>query len=431
MATDTVDMDTDSAVLGEAAPPTMAGSHRFEVPANIVRYVVLTVLAAVVLIPVVFSLIMSVSPPFEWVNAGRPFHPVHVDWKDRTWWTGGAFSVIVRTLLVAAAFAWVQWTSAKGGGPDKLDPTRSQTWRLAALGSVVAGTLALGFTTGPLFQSFHKADGRTLLLVVVASLVVAATQLPGFLVGAIRHPAWAVVRAVFMGTVMVLVAVATAGPEAWTQTWGRGNLGPTMARSLVVALAITVLQLATSVISAYAFVFLDFPFKRLLFGLYMATMLLPLEVTLVGNIATIRQLGWINSYQALILPFAATAFGTFLIRQGFRGIPPEIRDATRLDGYSHIGYLLKFAIPLARPVIASFTVISALGAWNQYLWPRAVIEDPEFNTAQIQLRNLISDNVANANLTTAAAIVVSVPVIALLIVFQRQIIRGLTAGAVK
>jgi sn-glycerol 3-phosphate transport system permease protein len=132
-----------------------------------------------------------------------------------------------------------------------------------------------------------------------------------------------------------------------------------------------------------------------------------------------------------VLPFGAAALGTFLIRQGFRGLPTEIQDATRLDGYGHIAFLTKFAVPLTRPVIAAFTVISALSAWNQYLWPRAITETNSFNTLQIQLRLASASEVANANQAIAAALVAAVPVILLLIAFQRQIIRGLTAGAVK
>ncbi|HZB71868.1 MAG TPA: ABC transporter permease subunit, partial [Acidimicrobiales bacterium] len=117
--------------------------------------------------------------------------------------------------------------------------------------------------------------------------------------------------------------------------------------------------------------------------------------------------------------------------QGFRGVPPEIHDATRLDGYGHMAFLWRFAVPLTRPVIASFTVISALGAWNQYLWPQAVIDEGSRQTAQIRLRGIVGNEIANANEGVAAALIVALPVVILLIAFQRQIIRGLTAGAVK
>ena len=163
--------------------------------------------------------------------------------------------------------------------------------------------------------------------------------------------------------------------DGFSQAWDRGNLGGALLRSLVVTVAITGLQVVTSVLAAYAFAFLRFPFKPVVFAVFMATLLLPLEVTLLPNLQTMRELGWFDSYQGLIVPFAAAAFGTFLIRQGFLGIPDEIRDAARLEGWGHLQFLCRFAVPLTRPVIASFTVIAFIGAFNQYLWPRAVITD--------------------------------------------------------
>ncbi len=178
-----------------------------------------------------------------------------------------------------------------------------------------------------------------------------------------------------MSVAVTACVVVAFGAAVWNQGWDRGNLGPALGRSFTITLFITVAQVVTSILAAYAFAFLRFPFKTLVFAFFMATLLLPLEVTLLANVQTIRELGWINSNAGLVLPFAATAFGTFLIRQGFRGVPPEVHDATRLDGYGHMGFLWRFAVPLTRPVIASFTVIAALGAWNQYLWPQAIIDD--------------------------------------------------------
>ena len=260
--------------------------------------------------------------------------------------------------------------------------------------------------------------------------LVSATLVPALAVNG-RSMTVAVIEAAAVGSLIPGAAIMFAGGAVWTQAWSSARLGPAMGRSLVMTVTITLAQVVTAVMAAYAFAFLRFPFKRLLFALFMATLLLPLEVTLIGNIALIRQLEWINTMQALVLPFTASAFGTFLIRQGFRGIPPEINDATRLDGYGHVAFLTRFAVPLTRPVIASFTVIAALGAWNQYLWPASVVSDDRYNTLQFQLRTIIGNNVANANVSIAAAMVAAVPVLVLLIAFQRQIIRGLTAGAVK
>ncbi|CAN5790427.1 carbohydrate ABC transporter permease [soil metagenome] len=219
--------------------------------------------------------------------------------------------------------------------------------------------------------------------------------------------------------------------DIFGRAFTEGNLGAAMVRSLIVTVAITTGQLVTSVLAAYAFAFLRFPAKGLLFALFMATLLLPMEVTLLPNLQTVRELGWFNSYQGLAVPFLATALGTFLIRQGFLGIPVEIREAARLEGYGHLTFLWKFAMPLTRPVIASFTVIAFLGAFNQYLWPRAVTTDTDgWATIQIALGDLAT-SLQESKIVLAGAIVASVPVVVLLIFFQRQIVRGLTAGAVK
>lgn len=242
------------------------------------------------------------------------------------------------------------------------------------------------------------------------------------------------VRAISNPTAAITSSVLTPQQvewDIWSRAWTRGNLGSAMVRSLVVTVAITFLQVTTSVMAAYAFAFLRFPFKRVLFAVFMATLLLPLEVTLLPNVQTMRELGWFDSYQGLISPFAAAAFGTFLIRQGFLGIPSEIRDAARLEGWGHLQFMLRFAVPLTRPVIASFTVISFLGAFNQYLWPRAItIDTKNWATIQIALRGLTT-SIDQANMAVAGAVIAAVPIVILLILFQRQIVRGLTAGAVK
>jgi sn-glycerol 3-phosphate transport system permease protein len=219
--------------------------------------------------------------------------------------------------------------------------------------------------------------------------------------------------------------------DVFSRAWTRGGMGSAIARNAVVTALTVIAQVVTSALAAYAFVFLRFPFKRFTFAVFLSTMLLPIEVTLLANVQTIRELQWTDTTQALVIPFAATAFGTFLIRQAFAGIPGEIRDAARLDGYGHVAFLLRFAIPLTRPVFASFTLIATLGAWGQYLWHRAVIDDPDKATLPIALRELTTTRVDESNLGAAGALLGAIPVVILLIAFQRHIVKGLTAGAVK
>lgn len=206
-------------------------------------------------------------------------------------------------------------------------------------------------------------------------------------------------------------------------------------RQLLISVAATVVivagQLTTSVLAAYAFAFVEFPLKRTMFAVCMATLMLPIEVTLVANSRTIRELEWTNSLQGLTVPFLATALGIFLIRQGFLGVPRDLRDAAALDGYGHLRFLWRVAIPLTRPVIAAFVVLSFLSAWNSYLWPRAITDESEWNTIQIGLRAVANSNPDQLNVGVAAALLAALPVLAILIFFQRHIVRGLTAGAVK
>jgi sn-glycerol 3-phosphate transport system permease protein len=219
--------------------------------------------------------------------------------------------------------------------------------------------------------------------------------------------------------------------DVFQRAFTQGDLGRRLTTSAVMTVIISLAQVATAVLAAYAFAFLRFPFRRAAFVLFMATLMLPIEVTLIANVETIRTFGWFNSYQGLTAPFLASAFGTFLIRQGFLGIPGDLRDAAELDGYGHLGFLWHVAIPVTRPIIASFAVISFLSAWNQYLWPRAIITREAWDTIQIALPKFAGENINELNLGFAAAIIAALPILAILIFFQRHLIRGLTAGAVK
>ena len=210
-----------------------------------------------------------------------------------------------------------------------------------------------------------------------------------------------------------------------------GHLGRYLLNSVVVTTVIVVGQVATSILAAYAFAFLRFPFKRVVFLTFLATLMVPAEVTIVANYETIQDLGWVDSYMGLTVPFLATAFGTFLLRQSFLQVPQDLRDAAALDGYGHWGFLTGVAVPLARPTIAALTVFSFLLSWNQYLWPLLVTNEERYRTVQIGLKALAATNVDQINIVLAGTVVAGAPIFVLLVLFQRQLVRGLTSGAVK
>ena len=215
--------------------------------------------------------------------------------------------------------------------------------------------------------------------------------------------------------------------EAWTD----GHLGRYMFNSLVVALIVTVAQVVTSVLSAYAFAMLDFPGRGFMFVVFLATLLVPLEATLVVNRRTVDSLGWVNSYQGLAVPFLATAFGTFLLRQAFMSLPRDLRDAAAIDGVGHIGYLRHVAVPLVRPTLGALALFSFLWSWNQYLWPNLITTQNDMNTVQSGLRLLRQTEIDKPNLLMAGTLIAAIPIFVVLLVFQRQLVRGLTSGAVK
>jgi sn-glycerol 3-phosphate transport system permease protein len=190
-------------------------------------------------------------------------------------------------------------------------------------------------------------------------------------------------------------------------------------------------QLVTSVLAAYAFVFLRFPLRRTLFLLILGTVMIPFEITVTVNTTTVRNLGWEGNFLGLTAPFLATGFGIFLMRQAFLQIPKELKEAAVIDGYGPMRFLWRIAIPLARPVIAALAVFSFLGAWNQYLWPAIIANfNPSLKTATIGLASL-GGSAELTGVQLAAAIISIAPLVLLLIFFRKNLIRSLTAGAVK
>ena len=213
--------------------------------------------------------------------------------------------------------------------------------------------------------------------------------------------------------------------------WRSGHLGRELLNSIAVAVAVTVGVIVTSLLSAYAFAFLEFPGRSAIFVAFLATLLVPAELTVVINQRTVDSLGWFNSYQGLIVPLLATTFGTFLVRQVFLTVPRDLREAAALDGVGHLRFLWEVAAPLSRPTLGALGLFTFLGTWNQYLWPQSIITDETHRTIQIGLEHLKSGDVDKLNLVTAGTVIAALPIFIVLVVFQRQLVRGLTAGAVK
>jgi len=215
------------------------------------------------------------------------------------------------------------------------------------------------------------------------------------------------------------------------EAWNTGHLGEYLKNSFIMTGIIVFFQLLTATLAAYAFAFLEFPFKRLLFVVFLATLMVPFEVTIITNLNTVVDLGIYDSYLGLAIPFLATGFGAFLLRQSFLTVPRDLKDAAALDGYGHLRFLARVVVPLSRPTMAALAVFAFLSSWNQYLWPLLVTKDDKYRTVQIGLKQLRNTNIDQINVTFAGVVIAIIPLAILLLLFQKQLVRGLTAGAVK
>jgi sn-glycerol 3-phosphate transport system permease protein len=209
------------------------------------------------------------------------------------------------------------------------------------------------------------------------------------------------------------------------------GIGACLRNSAIQTGVIVIAQVVTSVLAGYAFAMLRFPLRRTLFFVVLGTVMIPFEITVAVNYNTVRNLGIEGNFFGLTVPFLATGFGIFLLRQAFLQIPKELHEAAVIDGYGPIAFLWRIAIPLARPVIAALAVFSFLGAWNQYLWPALLTNNNQsIRTVQICLAS-IGGSSATAGIELAGAVISLVPLVILLVFFRKNLIRSLTAGAVK
>jgi sn-glycerol 3-phosphate transport system permease protein len=192
------------------------------------------------------------------------------------------------------------------------------------------------------------------------------------------------------------------------------------------------LELVNGVLTAYALVFLRFPRKNLVFLFVLAALMVPVQITIIPNYVLVADLGWVNTYQGIIIPGAAVAFGTFLMRQQFLALPREVIEAARIDGAGHLRMLWQIVLPMSRPALATFALISIVAKWNEYLWPLLVTNTADRMTLPVGLTQLQdSEGSSEWGVVMAGAVLVIAPVLAIFLWAQRHIVEGLTAGSIK
>jgi len=210
-------------------------------------------------------------------------------------------------------------------------------------------------------------------------------------------------------------------------TTGGIPVGTMMWNSLIMALGIVFGKISISIISAYAIVYFRFRFRMVFFWIIFMTLMLPIEVRILPTYAVVASLGLLNTYTGLTLPLIASATATFLFRQFFLTVPDELTEAARVDGAGPIRFFFDILLPLSRTNIAALCVILFIYGWNQYMWPILITTDKSMTTIVmgIQAMLYVPDAINEWNLTMATAILAMLPPVVVILVLQRQFVKGL------
>ncbi|MBZ6527974.1 carbohydrate ABC transporter permease [Aerococcaceae bacterium DSM 111021] len=208
-------------------------------------------------------------------------------------------------------------------------------------------------------------------------------------------------------------------------------IGRYIFNSLIVASSITLLQITTSVLAAFAFRFLNFKGKGVIYGLILSTMMIPGEAVIISQFLMVSGWGLTDSIMVLIIPFIVSAFNIFLCVQALENFPYEIYESAKIDGCSDFRFAFMMVLPLIKPTIGAMAVQSFLAGWNMYMWPLLVTNDDSNRTVQIGISMLNSVDSQSLVLMVAGVVICMLPSLAIFIVGQRNMIKGLTSGAVK
>lgn len=203
--------------------------------------------------------------------------------------------------------------------------------------------------------------------------------------------------------------------------------------TLIYTLATTAIMLVVSILAAFAFARLDFPFKNFLFTFLLALMMIPSELVVITNFVTITNLDLRNTFTGLILPSVTSVFYIYLLKENFAQIPDELYLAAKVDGTKDLKYLLKVMVPICRPTVVTVIILKVIECWNAYVWPRLVADDPEYFLVSNGIQAIREGGFGRENVPAmmAAVVLVSAPLIVLFLVFRNKIMQGVSRGGLK
>ena len=219
--------------------------------------------------------------------------------------------------------------------------------------------------------------------------------------------------------------------DAYTRLFSERPFLRIVANSLGLAIVTTVVQLFTSATAAYAFSRLPFRGRGVVFAVYLATMMIPLQVLIVPLFVELKAFGLLNTYLGALLPTFASAFGIFLLRQAVNQVPRELDEAATLDGAGHFRIFSLIVLPNIRPALATLSVFAFMGSWNSFLWPLVVLRKPELQTLPVALAGLQGQYTTAWDIVMAGSVVSILPMLALYLFAQRYVIQGVASSGIK
>jgi multiple sugar transport system permease protein len=219
--------------------------------------------------------------------------------------------------------------------------------------------------------------------------------------------------------------------EAYARLFAERPFGRVILNSMGLAAVTTIVQLVTSTTAGYAFSRLPFRGRGIVFAIYLATMMIPLQVLIVPLFVELKTVGLLNTYLGALLPTFASAFGIFLMRQAINQVPLELDEAATLDGAGHFRTFFSIVLPNIRPALATLTVFAFMGSWNSFLWPLVVLRKPELQTLPIALAGLQGQYTTEWDIIMAGSVVSILPMLALYIFAQKYVIQGVASSGIK
>lgn len=236
------------------------------------------------------------------------------------------------------------------------------------------------------------------------------------------------------GQVMIFPPQLIPNPWMWENyghAWRVANMALYFRNSTIVTLLITLGQTITCSMAAYAFARLEFKGRDALFLVYLGTMMIPFQVTLIPLYIMMRNLGWINTYQALIIPMIFSAYNTFLLRQSFLSLPKALDEAAIIDGCGYPGIFLRIVLPLSKPALITQAIFCALWAWNDMLWPTVIANTEDVRTLAVGLQMFKSQYAIQWNYLMAGTCISVIPMLLIYVFCQKYFVEGIALTGIK